>query len=653
MTNFYRLFILIAFLSISHFAQSQNWNQILKMCASDRAANDNFGYSVAIDGNYAVVGAYLEDENEIGESTLINPGSVYVFFYDASSGWSEVQKIVAPDRNAADQFGFSVAISGDYIVIGAPQEDENETGTNTIVNSGSAYIFVNIDSVWTPLQKICASDRNSNDYFGCSVSISGNHIIIGANEEDEDETGNSTISNSGSAYIFKNTANTWSEIQKICAPVRAAADYFGFSVAISGDYAIVGAYTEDENATEAVTKLNAGSAYIFHKIADNWNHVTKIVASDRAAEDLFGYSVAISGNYAIVGAYQEDENATGGVNMNNSGSAYIFFNNGGNWTQKNKIVAADRGIGDQFGYSVAISGDYAVVGATLEDEDQNGTNNYFNSGSAYIFKNYSGQWAQNQKIVASDRFGSDLFGNAVAISNNYIVVGAYQEDQNAVGDENMTNAGSVYLFKNFYEFDLFQNTTEIANNGTYYFGDITIGETSDTITFTIQNNGGANLHLNGTPHISLSGTNAADFFIDQDSVVSPIAPDSTVYFRIAFSPTASGLRTAEISIANDDADENPFVFTITGAAHVNAMPNYVVNSEIIVYPNPTDGMIYYNFEKNNVKHLSLTDISGKIIFETNIVSNLGSIDISGFANGIYIFSAMTDDQIIKVKLIKE
>ena len=252
---------------------------------------------------------------------------------------------------------------------------------------------------------------------------------------------------------------------KIVATDRQASDYFGYSVAISGNYAIVGAYYEDHDANEQNYKSDAGSAYIFElDTSGNWGQAQKIVALDRQKSDYFGYSVAISGNYAIVGAYNEGHDASGTSTStdtdtdfkSSAGSAYIFERNtNGNWSQVQKIVASDRQIDDYFGYSVAISGNYAIVGAYGEDHNANEQIYKSKAGSAYIFENTNGNWSQKQKIVASDRQSGDRFGYSVAISGNDVVVGAYREAHNTSGTSTsgtsehgyIVNAGSAYIFK--------------------------------------------------------------------------------------------------------------------------------------------------------------------------------------------------------------
>jgi len=303
-----------------------------------------------------------------------------------ASDYEELQKIVASDREASDYFGASVSISGDHAIVGAYYENEDADGLNTLLDAGSAYIFKkNIDGTWTQMKKVVASDRGENDNFGASVSISDDHAIVGAYWEDEDAAGENTLSSAGSAYIFKNIDGTWTQMQKIVASDREASDYFGKSVSISGDHAIVGAYLEDEDADGLNTLLEAGSAYIFKNIDGTWTQMKKIVASDRGENDNFGASVSISGDHAIAGARCEDEDAAVGNTLSSAGSAYIFKKIDGTWTQMKKVVASDRGENDNFGASVSISDDHAIVGAYWEDEDAAGENTLLEAGSAYVF----------------------------------------------------------------------------------------------------------------------------------------------------------------------------------------------------------------------------------------------------------------------------
>ena len=335
---------------------------------------------------------------------------------------TEQQKIQASDKQADDFFGFSVSISGDgnTAIVGAQGED---TGGSS---AGSAYIFTRSGGVWTQQQKLLSSDIQGSDYFGFSVSISGdgNTAIVGAYLED---TG---ALNAGAAYIFTRSGGVWSQQQKIQASDKQADDRFGYSVSISGDgnTAIVGSRYEDTGATDA------GASYIFTRSGGIWTEQQKIIASDAEAGDWFGFSVSISGdgNTAIVGAYGED---TGGTY---AGAAYIFTRSGGVWTQQQKIQASDQQGDDYFGYSVSISGDgnTAIVSALYEDTGST------NAGAAYIFTRSGGVWTEQQKIQSSDIQANDFFGYSVSISSdgNTAIVGAHNEDTGG------TDAGAAYIF---------------------------------------------------------------------------------------------------------------------------------------------------------------------------------------------------------------
>jgi hypothetical protein len=535
-------------------ANAQNWNQIVKVCASDRGAGDFYGYSVSVSDQWAVVGAYMERENVSGGATLTGAGSAYILRKDGNT-WVQHQKIVASDRAANDFFGYSVAIHGNYIIVGAYQEDENELGSGTMGNTGSVYIFHNNSGTWSQVQKICAADRSTDDFFGCSLAINGDWIIVGAYQEDENEIGGAPISSAGSAYIFKNNAGIWSQQQKIVASDRSAADFFGYSVAICDNYAIVGAYSEDEDALGLNTALGAGSAYIFKNNAGSWNQIKKIVHSDREASDYFGFSVDITDEYAVIGAYGE---------QSESGAVYVFKNNLDSWAQSAKLIASDRANSDRFGYSVATHNDQIVVGASLEDHDALGENPLTNPGSAYVFKNISDVWTQVQKIVASDRGGSDNYGVSVSIFDNQIICGAHNEDHDANGGVFLSNSGSVYFYRNSPEINLKQNVTDIASGGIYNFGSVLFGNSSSAISFTIENTGGGDLNLTGTPKIDKSTGDVAAFTINQASVSSPVAPAGSTSFTVTYTPPAGGAHTTNLVIANDDSDENPYTIVLQG-----------------------------------------------------------------------------------------
>jgi hypothetical protein len=458
------LFIISVILS-SVFFKAQNWNQIIKLVASDRAQADYFGISVDIDGDYAVVGSYYDDEDESGNNYILNSGSVYVFKLTAGV-WTQQQKIVASDREAGNNFGRSVAIDKEYIVVSTISESEDANGNNTIASAGAAYIFKLENDIWTQKQKIVASDRQDGDYFGWSVAISENHIVVGAYAEDHDENGQNLLSNAGSAYIFELSNGIWTQQKKIVASDRESGQRFGCSLAIDGDYIIVGAYSDDISSTFT----DVGAAYIYKSENGNWIEKQKIMASDYDGMDYFGWSVDIENDHIIVGAYNESQDTSGANTMSSSGSTYVFkLGNDGIWTQKQKLIASDRAEGDHFGYNVKISGDKILIGANWEDEDSSGANTVLNAGSAYIFEYVTSNdiWIQKNKIVPSDRIASDNFGAVLAINGNNIIASNYNNATNASGGNSLTRAGAAYMFKYTTEETLGVNDLKYKNITVY------------------------------------------------------------------------------------------------------------------------------------------------------------------------------------------
>ncbi|MBC8374177.1 MAG: PEP-CTERM sorting domain-containing protein [Planctomycetes bacterium] len=310
------------------------WREEAKLTASDGVIDNSFGGAVSVDGDYAIVGSKYD-------GTLSRwVGSAYIFERNASEAWPQRAKVLASDGVRDDWFGQSVSISGDYAIVGAYGDDDNDE------YSGSAYIFErNASGTWMQEAKLLASDGASMDHFGCSVSISNNYAIVGAKYNDEKG------SNSGSAYIYERQAGgTWTQKIHLTALGGTSEDRFGYSVSLSGDRAIVGAPSND-------------SAYIFVRdTGGTWMQQAQLTASDGGGTS-FGWSVAIDGNHAAIGAIYDEDNG------NDSGSAYIFEQDiSGSWTEIAKVTASDGDVEDLFGWSVSISGDSAIVGAYGNDD---------------------------------------------------------------------------------------------------------------------------------------------------------------------------------------------------------------------------------------------------------------------------------------------
>ena len=323
--------------------------QVAKLNASDGASDDWFGWSIAADGDTAVVGARFDDDNGSGS------GSAYVLIRQ-SGVWSQVAKLTASDGAAGDEFGESVAMDGETVVVGAPQHDGGK---------GAAYLFTKPTSGgWadtTETAKLTASDGAADDEFGDSVAMDGDTLVVGAPLDDDN------AAHSGSAYVFTKPNTGWAdatETAKLTASDGMVYSRFGGSAAVDGDTVVVGAPTHD---------LGRGAVYVFSKPNTGWADATEmaqLTASDRAIGDQLGWSMELDGGTLVVGAPFDDANAE------NSGSAYVFTEPIGGWadaTETAKLTASDGAANDQFGGSgsgsVAVDGGTVVVGARLDDDN--------------------------------------------------------------------------------------------------------------------------------------------------------------------------------------------------------------------------------------------------------------------------------------------
>jgi hypothetical protein len=273
--------------------QGASWIEMVKLTAGDGGEKEHFGCSVSISGASAVIGAYA------GTSPATSPGAAYVFTLDGSS-WIEEAKLAASDGAAEDHFGCSVSLFGDGAVVGAYGDDD--AGNLT----GSAYVFRRQGTIWTEEAKLTASDMDAAQYFGTSVSLSGDCAVVGAHGNDN------PVTLCGAAYIFQRAGTVWTEESRLTASDAGDDEHFGKSVSIDGDRALIGAL-QDDDAGEY-----SGSAYVFKRSGTTWIEEAKIVAGDGAEYDYFGGSVFISGDHAVVGAHYDDDAGS------RSGSAYVY-----------------------------------------------------------------------------------------------------------------------------------------------------------------------------------------------------------------------------------------------------------------------------------------------------------------------------------------
>jgi len=428
-----------------------------KLKASDGIVGDLFGSSVSVDNYRAVIGA---------------EGKETAYVFESSSSWSQTAQLRAPDGTEGDRFGSAVAVSGDYALVGAQGDDDRGE------NSGSAYLFRWDGTQWIQAAKLIADNGKAGDFFGAALSLSGDHAVVGAYGVDTNEEKWAPIFGQD-LYVPGNVDTIWEPTLKVWKNPKGGAvvlkpsgdegwadafrtrtiriahtsnPHITFLQVLDKSRRILGSCRNYVSTApvvlsglaelgeiqayypQAITNIeflfpkiipDAGSAYVFGREGESWNQQAHLKASDGEAGDSFGISVAISGQTIVVGADMDDDNGL------DSGSTYVFSQAGSGWAEEAKLLAADGQAGDQFGASVAISGNIAIVGAPGADAADT------DSGAAYVFRYNGLKWIEEAKLVAGDGKAGDHFGASVSISADYVVVGAPGAD----------GSGALYVYK--------------------------------------------------------------------------------------------------------------------------------------------------------------------------------------------------------------
>ncbi len=318
-------------------------------------------------------------------------------------GQCEVGKLSASDGAVADQFGFDTALDRNVAIVGSIRDDDNGE------DAGAAYVFRFDGANWVREAKLLASDGESGDEFGISVGVSGNVAIVGTR-------------GSGAAYVFHYRGSRWHEQARL-EPTDPGGVTFGTAVAIHDNVVVVGRTHDDENGS------GSGSVYVFEYDGTRWVERTKILPSDGAAFDQFGYAVYLNESGLVVGAQHDSDNGT------QSGSAYVFRRSPDGWLEEAKFIAPDGGINDSFGKSVAIDGNAVVIGANAFNDDG------VRSGAAYAYRRSGAMWRFERKLVppAGEQF--DWFGVSVALNGDLAMIGASGDDSNGI------SSGAVYVYR--------------------------------------------------------------------------------------------------------------------------------------------------------------------------------------------------------------
>jgi len=352
---------------------------------------DQFGWSVSVSGNRMIIGANRNNKE------VANAGAAYIY-YSNGTQWLLESTLIAPDAGINNYFGQAVDIKDNTAIVSAIYNDDLGD------RAGAAYIFSRQENEWVFKAKLLAPDGNSRDYFGSSVALCNNYVAIGATGNDAQKE------NSGAVYIYSNQTGTWQFKQKLMDPNGNKDDGFGNAVAMTTDQLIVGSYQNDEKAQ------NAGAVFIYRLTGAEWALTTKLLAPDGNAGDLFGYACAINHNYALIGAQQHNHN------NQITGAAYLYQRIGNSWRLSQQFMPNPGTDNDFFGCSVALSDQFVAIGAYGDDTKGS------MAGAVWIYNLSNYQWIEWGKLTADKGMAKDYFGNAIALSNNTLVVGAYGND---------------------------------------------------------------------------------------------------------------------------------------------------------------------------------------------------------------------------------
>lgn len=375
-----------------------NFDLQAELLAADDGSNfKQTGFSIAVSGDTAVVGA-PSDWNANG----VLAGAVYVFVKSgvgSQAVWTQQAKIVPSGVTAGDYFGYSVDIDGDTLVAGA-QGDDGAGG----IDQGSAYVFVRSGSVWREQGRIEANDAGAADYFGFSVSVDGDTAAVGAPYWDF-----AGDQNQGAVYVFTRTGAVWTQQQKITSPESPLSTWFGSSVSVSGESLLIGSPLDYIS-----NRANQGSAYVYTRTSGTWSQQARLIAANGAEGDRLGTSVSIDADTAVIGAPRRDIG-----DGQDEGAVYVFKRNGSFWSPQAYLISDDPNNNDWFGFSVSVAGDALIAGVPGDYTLLN-----FEQGSVFIFTRSSGVWSQFANLYASDGQSGNRLGTSAAISGDNAVAGA-------------------------------------------------------------------------------------------------------------------------------------------------------------------------------------------------------------------------------------
>ncbi len=488
-----------------------------KLVANDGSANDKFGEAIAVSSNTVVVGARYD------AVSAPNQGSVYIFVRNGTT-WTQQARLNATDGADSDHFGTSVAISGDTVIVGSPNDD---IGANQ--NQGSAYVFVRDGASWSQQQKLVAVDGMTNDLFGTAVAINNDTLLLGTPQN----------AGKGAAYVFIRNGAIWVQQQKLIGADTSTGDSFGASVTLTDETAAIGALNDRSGGATA----QHGSVYVFVRNVATWNQQQKLLPFSTTVQAHFGNAVSLSGNTLAVGAREDTVNGNP-----NQGAAYVFIRNGSTWTIQTRITLVNGKAQERVGYSVALNGDILVVGNP--DGDVGGNTN---QGAIYVYARVGTNWNMYQHLTVSDGTAYDYFGSSVAIVGDTLLVGAYGKD---IGTN--YSQGAVYSF--VIGGDLIERQKLNEPDSGHYFS-FSVAVDGDTVVIGAPNFGGT-----GTAFVYMR--NGANWSLQQQLLASDRAPGDYFGSAVAITGDTIAVGASFDDVGSHEGQGSVYIFNRSGESWI-------------------------------------------------------------------------------------
>ncbi len=607
---------------------TDNWGLLTELSPVGITPDDEFGWAASIDGDYIAVGAYKKT------TTVLNAGAIYVFFKNegGNDNWGQVAKLEANDATEYDNLGFSIEITGNYIISGA--FNDYDAGAKV----GSAYIFertTEAPELWEQIIKLYPSNISEANSFGYEVTISGDNAVVSS-----PLTTIGGLQMVGAAYLFnknKGGENNWGEVIEIIQPLANANDVFAYRCDINGENLIIGSFGNNENGT------NAGAAYIYNKNFggdNNWGLAKKIIPNDIAPLDGVGSSVCITDEYAIVGAFSTENDGI------EAGSTYIYQNTGtpDSWDEIQEIIPSDPGTGDKYGVSVDFDGLNLIIGSYRDDDYGE------NSGSAFIYNqsNFNLVYQPNDIQNACSEAYVEFYVAGTGITN-------YQWQKSIDGSnfsdlsENTTYSGTITstlsvkveieLNENYYRCIVSDGVDDITSEiASLYIDDIqpiiTCPE-NQTVTATESN------------YYTVAGTEFDLISIEDNCEINSIINNYNSSETLLNETFELGTYTITWTVTdvNENISECSFDIIVNQFSNIGA----VANQEIKLYPNPSNGTFTIQNNELQIKNIEIIDITGKVIQNQQFVVPNSQFSIK--EKGIYFIKLQTENKILTQKII--